>query len=82
MLKVLVSAAGEPESAEVNEADAAGSAQAIFADASISAVMQWRFNPGSSRRRSRSAGYVLIPFTYSLTDDDEDRRPPESKDNG
>jgi TonB family protein len=70
VLKVLVSETGEPISAEVNEADPPEAAS-IFADASIAATMQWRFNPGL-RDGKPYAGYVLVPFTYTLTDDDED----------
>jgi TonB family protein len=69
VLKVLVSAAGEPESAEVNEAKPPEAEQA-FADSSIAAVMQWRFNPGM-KDGEPVPGYVLIPFEYNLTDDDE-----------
>ncbi len=63
VLKVLVSAAGEPESAEVYEAKPAEAAQA-FADSSIAAVMQWRFNPGM-KDGEPVPGYVLIPFDYT-----------------
>ncbi len=81
VLKVLVSATGEPVSAEVNEATPP-EAEAIFADASISAVMQWRFNPGLHDGKPFE-GYVLVPFTYSLTDDDEAAdAPSEAKGNG
>jgi TonB family protein len=69
VLKVLVSAAGEPESAEVYEAKPAEAAQA-FADSSIATVMQWRFNPGM-KDGEPVPGYVLIPFDYNMTDEDE-----------
>jgi len=68
-LKVLVSAAGEPESAEVYNAEPSEASQA-FADSSIAAVMQWRFNPGM-KDGEPVPGYVLIPFTYSVTDDEK-----------
>ena len=81
VLKVLVSAAGEPESAEVYEATPAEAAQA-FADSSIAAAMQWRFNPGM-RDGAPVAGYVLIPFDYNITDDDADKKPAaKANDNG
>jgi TonB family protein len=73
VLKVLVSSTGEPESAEVYEAKPAEASQA-FADSSIAAVMQWRFNPGT-RDGAPVAGYVLIPFDYNITDDDDDKAP-------
>jgi bla regulator protein BlaR1 len=68
VLKVLVSATGEPEAAELYEAEPPEAAQ-IFADASIAAVMQWSFNPGMHEGKPAS-GYVLVPFTYRVTDDD------------
>ena len=81
VLKVLVSETGEPVSAEVDSATPP-EAEAIFADASIAATMQWRFNPGL-RDGKPYAGYVLVPFTYSLTDDDDKPAAPSSaKDNG
>jgi bla regulator protein blaR1 len=69
VVKVLVSAAGEPESAEMYEAEPP-EASLAFADSSIAAVMQWRFNPGM-RDGEPVPGYVLIPFDYNITDDDE-----------
>ncbi|HEX4479634.1 MAG TPA: energy transducer TonB [Rudaea sp.] len=83
VLKVLISETGEPLSAEVASAKPAES-EAIFADASISAVMQWHFNPGL-RDGKPYQGYALVPFTYTLTDDDEDDKsasPPDAKNNG
>ena len=78
VLKVLVSSTGEPESAEVYEAQPAEAAQA-FADSSIAAAMQWRFKPGM-RDGAPVAGYVLVPFDYNITEDDDDRKaaaPPD-----
>jgi len=81
VLKVLVSSAGEPESAEVYEAKPTEASQA-FADSSIAAVMQWRFNPGM-RDGAPVAGYVLVPFEYNITEDDDNNKlAPTANDNG
>jgi bla regulator protein BlaR1 len=79
VLKVLISESGEPLSAAVETATPP-EAEAIFADDSISAVMQWRFNPGL-RDGKPYEGYALVPFTYSLTDDDEESASPQADDN-
>jgi TonB family protein len=81
VLKVLVSAAGEPESAEVYDAKPPQASQA-FGDSAIAAVMQWRFNPGMKDGEA-VPGYVLIPFEYNMTDDDDDKKPAtNASDNG
>ena len=79
VLKMLVSAAGEPESAEVYEAKPAEAAQ-VFGDSAIATAMQWRFNPGM-RDGKPVAGYVLVPFDYNITDDDDKKPASKSSDN-
>ncbi len=78
VLKVLISEAGEPLSASIESATPP-EAEAAFADASISAVMNWRFNPGMHDGKPYE-GYALVPFTYSLTDDDNDSAEPSATD--
>ena len=81
VLKVLISETGEPLSATVETATPP-EAEAIFADASIAAVMNWRFNPGLHDGKPYE-GYALVPFTYALTDDDDKALVPAGgKDNG
>ena len=67
VLKVLVDDEGVPQSAEVFKSEPP-EAELIFADSSIAAAMQWMFTPGMHDGKPQG-GYVLVPFTYTLTDD-------------
>lgn len=64
VLRVMVDADGNPVSAKVEKADPP-EAEATFAQASIDAVMQWKFNPAEKDGR-KIGGEVRVPFTYSL----------------
>lgn len=66
-LKVLVDEHGQPKSAEVFKADPPA-AKAMFGEASIAAVMQWKFHP-ARRLGQPVSGYVLVPIDF-LTDGD------------
>jgi TonB family protein len=68
VLKVHVDEHGDPESASVFQAQPP-EAEATFGNASITAVMHWKFNP-ALRANKAVAGDVLVPFTYSLTETD------------
>ncbi|MEP6484980.1 MAG: TonB family protein [Rudaea sp.] len=68
ILKVLVDERGLPQSAEVEKAEPAEAAQ-TFGDVSIATVMQWTFTPGRKGGKA-AAGYVMVPITYTLTDDE------------
>jgi TonB family protein len=67
VLKVLVDNEGVPQSAEVFKSEPP-EAEQIFAGSSIAAAMQWMFTPGLHDGKPQG-GYVLVPFTYTLTDD-------------
>lgn len=64
VLKVHVDERGRPLSARVYKAEPP-EAEAVFGDASIVAVMKWRFNPAQKAGKA-VAGDVLVPFTYTL----------------
>jgi bla regulator protein blaR1 len=66
-VKVLIDEHGTPQSAQIYASDPP-EAEQYFAQASIDAVMQWRFNPGVKNGKPEG-GYSLIPITYSLTKD-------------
>lgn len=66
-VKVLIDEHGVPQSAEIYSSDPP-EAEQYFADASIDAAMQWRFNPGVKDGKPHG-GYALIPIAYSLKDD-------------
>jgi len=68
VLAVHVDADGAPESAEVHSAEPPEAA-GIFGDASITAAMQWRFNPAMKNGKA-IAGDVMVPFEFSLRDMD------------
>jgi TonB family protein len=68
VLKVSVDAQGNPQSAVVDTAEPP-EAETIFGDTAIASVMQWRFNPGV-RDGKPVGGDVLVPFTFSLRDED------------
>jgi protein TonB len=61
MLKVLVSAAGEPQSVALET----GSGSDRLDQAAIEAVKQWRFVPAKRNGQSLSA-YVLVPLKFVL----------------
>jgi len=61
VLKVLVSAAGEPESVALEN----GSGSDRLDQAAIDAVKKWRFVPAKRNGESLSA-YVLVPLKFSL----------------
>jgi TonB family protein len=65
--KVLVDEHGVPQSVDVERSDPPEAAR-TFAQASINAIMQWRFNPGLKDGKPH-AGYVLVPITFGLDDD-------------
>jgi protein TonB len=62
--KVLVDEKGVPRSVNVVDADPP-EAERVFADVSIAAVKQWRFNPPIKNGRPEG-GYVEFPITFSL----------------
>ena len=65
VLKVHVDAQGLPLEANVFKAEPKNIA-ATFGNPSIAAVMQWQFNP--ARKHGKAVdGWVLVPFTFSLT---------------
>jgi bla regulator protein blaR1 len=65
--KVLVDEHGVPQSVDVARSDPPEAAR-LFAQASIEAIMQWRFNPGLKHGKP-AAGYVLVPITFALSDE-------------
>jgi TonB family protein len=67
-LKVLVDETGSPASAEIVKVDPPQN-EKLFADASVAAAMQWRYNPGIKDGRPQ-AGYVFVPIDFLLDDKD------------
>jgi TonB family protein len=65
--KVLVDEHGTPQSVDVESSDPP-EAERLFAQASIDAIMQWRFNP-AIKDGLPSAGYILVPISFSLTEE-------------
>jgi TonB family protein len=65
--KVLVDESGMPQSVDLESSDPPG-AERLFAQASIDAIMHWRFNPGITDGKP-SAGYILVPIKFSLDDE-------------
>ncbi|HEY2395699.1 MAG TPA: TonB family protein [Rudaea sp.] len=68
MFKVLVDEHGAPQSVDIEHSDPPA-AEKIFAQASIDAIMQWRFNPAIKDGKPHD-GYVEVPITFSLKDDE------------
>ncbi|MDR3387312.1 MAG: TonB family protein [Rudaea sp.] len=68
VLKIQVDEKGNAQFAEVVESDPP-QARAAFAQASITAVMRWKYNP-ASRNGKPASGWALVPIDFSLTDDD------------
>jgi TonB family protein len=68
VFKVLVDQHGAPQSVDVEKSDPPEAAR-IFAQASLEAIMQWRFNPGIKDGQPH-AGYILVPITFALDDAD------------
>ncbi len=66
VLKVHVDARGNPVEAKVYKTDPS-ELSPEFGDASIAAVMQYQFNP-ATRHGKAVDGWVLVPFTFSLTE--------------
>jgi len=64
VFKVLVDEQGAPQSVDVEKSDPPEAAR-IFAQTSLEAIMQWRFNPGMKDGQPH-AGYVLVPVTFAL----------------
>lgn len=64
--KVHVDEHGMPQSAEVEASDPPEAEQAL-AQASVEAIMQWRFNPGIKDGKPQD-GYMLVPITFALDD--------------
>jgi TonB family protein len=67
VFKVLVDEHGAPQAVDVEKSDPPDAAR-IFTQASIEAIMQWRFNPGVKNGKPHD-GYVLVPITFALHDD-------------
>jgi protein TonB len=65
--KVLVDENGTPQSVDVESSEPPEAAR-TFAQASVEAIMQWRFNPGVEHGRPH-AGYVRVPIDFALSDD-------------
>ena len=40
----------------------------MFAQTSIEAIMQWRFNPGGKDGKPQG-GYVVVPIAFALSDE-------------
>jgi len=68
MFKVLVDEHGVPQSVDIEQSDPPA-AEKVFAQASIDAIMQWRFNPAIKDGKPHD-GYVQVPITFSLKDMD------------
>ncbi len=68
MFKVLVDEHGAPQSVDIERSDPP-EAEKIFAQASLDAIMQWRFNPAIKDGKPHD-GYVQVPITFSLKDDE------------
>lgn len=67
-LKVLVDEHGTPQSVDIEKSDPP-EAEKVFAQASIDAIMQWRFNPAIKDGKPHD-GWVRVPITFSLRDMD------------
>jgi len=65
--KVLVDEHGTPQSVDVEHSEPPEAVR-TFAQASVEAIMQWRFNPGLENGAPH-AGYVLVPIDFALSDD-------------
>ena len=68
VLKVQVDENGNARFAEVEKADPP-EARTVFAQASIAAVMQWKYNPAIMNGKPVS-GWARVPIDFSLVDDD------------
>lgn len=69
VLKVKVDEKGNVQFAEVEKTDPP-EAKAVFAEASVAAVMQWKFNPAKKNGKPVSV-WVRVPIDFALDDDDE-----------
>jgi bla regulator protein blaR1 len=67
VLRVHVDEKGNPQTAQVAEADPVEAGPA-FSSASITAAMQWRYNPATVEGRA-VAGDVAVPIDFNLIDD-------------
>ena len=67
VLRVHVDDQGNPQTAQVEEAQPAQAA-GVFADNSIAAAMQWRYIPGTIDGKP-AAGDVAVPIEFNLIDD-------------
>lgn len=66
--KVLVDEHGTPQTVDVAASDPP-EAGPMFAQASIEAIMQWRFNPALKDGKPQP-GYVLVPIDFTISEDD------------
>ena len=74
LLRVQVSAAGEPESATVVRVEPPEAT--ALSDAAIEAVLQWHFKP-AARDGVAIAGEVEVPFKFTLEEDDVPAATPQ-----
>lgn len=68
MLKVHVDADGKPTSIVVDTAEPPA-AKDVFGEAAVAAVKTWEFTPRMKNGKA-VAGDVLVPFAFTLTEDD------------
>ena len=68
MGKVLGDKHGAPQSVDIEHSDPPA-AEKLFAQASIDAIMQWRFNPAIKDGKPHD-GYIEVPITFSLDDEE------------
>ena len=68
ILKVQVDEKGDVQFAEVEKADPP-EAKGVFAESSVAAVMQWKFNPAKKNGKPVS-GWVRVPIDFTLDDDE------------
>jgi TonB family protein len=66
VFKVLIDEHGAPQSVDIEKSDPPEAAR-TFAQTSLEAIMQWRFNPGMKDGQPH-AGYILVPITFALDD--------------
>lgn len=62
VIRMLVTADGEPRNLSVHEANPAG----VFEKAALSAARRWRFKPGRYKGKNVDT-WVLLPFEFELT---------------
>ncbi len=68
ILKVQVDENGDVQFAEVEKADPP-EARDAFAETSVAAVMQWKFNPAKKNGKPVS-GWIHVPIDFTLNDDE------------